>query len=240
MILEEVREIRREHPRMGGKKLHYVLSEYINGLSEGLGRDKFFDLLRNNDLLVKRRRKYVTTTQSFKRFFQYKDHYNGITWTRPHQAWVSDITYIRVAEGFWYLFLITDAFSRKIVGWQLAPTLETKWALKALQMALEQCSDPTNLVHHSDRGFQYCSNEYTALLHDKKAIPSMGEAGYCYDNAMAERVNGILKDEYLLDSTFKKSDNALTAVKQAIGKYNEKRPHWSLGLQIPAQVHKAA
>lgn len=240
MILERVRQIRGNHPRMGGKKLHYLLGEYIDGLGIGLGRDKFFDLLRANDLLVKRRRKHVTTTQSFKRFFLYKDHYNGFAWRCPHQAWVSDITYIRIEDGFWYLFLITDAFSRKIIGWQLAPTLETKWALKALRMAVKQCPDTTNVVHHSDRGFQYCSGDYIKLLKEQKAIPSMGEAGYCYDNAMAERVNGILKDEYFLDSTFKTPGMAIAAVKQAILKYNEERPHWSLGLQIPAQVHKAA
>jgi Transposase and inactivated derivatives len=240
IIVDEVRKLRRDHPRMGGKKLYHLLNDSIHRLAPALGRDKFFDLLRSHDLLVRRRRKYVVTTQSFQRFFLYKDHYNGISWSRSHQAWVSDITYIRVGEGFMYLFLITDAFSRKIVGWQLAHTLESIWALKALEMAVKQCPDTEKLVHHSDRGFQYCSHQYIKLLNKQKIIPSMGEAGYCYDNAMAERVNGILKDEYLLDSTFNKPEDALGAVKQAIGKYNEKRPHWSLGLQIPARVHVAA
>lgn len=240
MVVNEVKKIRRDHPRMGGKKLYWLLADTIHGLAPAVGRDKFFDLLRSHNLLVKRRRKYVVTTQSFQRFFKYKDHYNGVSWIRPHQAWVSDITYIRVGEGFMYLFLITDAFSRKIVGWQLAYTLETKWALKALEMAIKQCHNTKKLVHHSDRGFQYCSHDYTTLLKKNKIKPSMGQAGYCYDNAMAERVNGILKDEYFLDSTFKKSEDAKNAVKQAIRKYNEKRPHWSLALQIPAQVHAAA
>jgi len=225
---------------MGGRKLYCLLQEPVKNLSTGLGRDKFFDLLRCNDLLVKRRRKYVVTTQSLRRFFMYKDHYNGRQWMQPHRAWVSDITYIRVGGGFQYLFLITDAYSRKIVGWKLAGTLETKWAVEALQMALKQCKQKQGLVHHSDRGFQYCSNEYTGLLTSNKMIPSMGQAGYCYDNAMAERVNGILKDEYFLDATFRSIKQAHKATAEAIVKYNNQRPHWSLNMQIPAQVHKAA
>ena len=140
---------------MGGRKLYCLLEMLVKNIGTGLGRDKFFDLLRCNDLLVKRRRKYVVTTQSLRRFFMYKDHYNGRQWMQPHRAWVSDITYIRAGEGFQYLFLITDAYSRKIVGWKLAGTLETKWAVEALQMALKQCKQKEGLVHHSDRGFQY-------------------------------------------------------------------------------------
>jgi transposase InsO family protein len=225
---------------MGGRKLYCLLQDAVKNIGGGLGRDKFFDLLRYNDLLVKRRRKYVVTTQSLRRFFMYKDHYNGRQWMQPHRAWVSDITYIRAGGGFQYLFLITDAYSRKIVGWKLAGTLETKWAIEALQMALKQCKHKQGLVHHSDRGFQYCSNEYTGLLKRNKMIPSMGQAGYCYDNAMAERVNGILKDEYFLDSTFRSIKQAQKATAEAISKYNDQRPHWSLNMQIPAQVHKAA
>ena len=240
MIVREVKKLRHEHTRMGGKKLYGLLEEPIRNLAPGLGRDKFFDLLRMHDLLVKRRRKYVVTTQSLKRFFLYKDHFNGKQWNRPHEAWVSDITYIRVAGNFQYLFLITDAWSRKIVGWHLANSLETRWAITALQMALKQCKNKAGLVHHSDRGFQYCSNDYTDLLHKHGMIPSMGEAGNCYDNAMAERINGILKDEYLLDSTFKTIQQAQKATEEAINKYNDKRPHWSLNLKTPSQVHKAA
>lgn len=225
---------------MGGKKIYSLLGQTICQMSGGMGRDKFFDMLRVQGLLVKRRRKYVVTTQAFHRFFIYQDHYNGRTWNRPHQAWVSDITYIRVEDGFRYLFLITDAYSRKIVGWCLAHSLETRWAIKALEMAIKQCPDCQGLIHHSDRGFQYCSHDYTNLLKSKGIIPSMGQAGYCYDNAKAERVNGILKDEYLLDSTFKTVKQVLQATRQAIRKYNEERPHWSLYLQIPSKVHMAA
>ena len=225
---------------MGGKKLYKKLEDRISDLAGGMGRDKFFDLLRENDLLVKRRRKWIVTTQSFHRFFIYKDHYNGRQWSRPNQAWVSDITYLRVADGFQYLFLVTDAYSRKIVGWQLAGSLHTKWAIKALEMALKRCKNPEGLVHHSDRGFQYCNPKYTRVLEEHGAIPSMGQAGNCYDNAKAERVNGILKDEYLLDSIFKSTQQAHRATSEAIYLYNNERPHWSINLQTPSRVHELA
>ena len=225
---------------MGGKKLYKKLHDRIKDLDLGIGRDKFFDLLRSNDLLVKRRRKYVVTTQSFNRFFTHKDHYNGKRWSRPNQAWVSDITYLRAGRDFQYLFLITDAYSRKIVGWHLAQSMHTKWAIKALQMALKNCKKTEGLIHHSDRGFQYCSPQYTQILTGLGAIPSMGQAGYCYDNAKAERVNGILKDEYLLDSHFTSPKQAYKATLEAIYLYNNERPHWSINLQIPGIVHEAA
>ena len=152
-------------------------------------------------------------------------------------AWVSDITYLKTAKGFVYLSLITDVYSRKIVGWQLDKSLGVEGTLQALHKALSQCSDTRNLIHHSDRGIQYCCYAYTDLLHQKGIKISMGEAGNCYDNAIAERVNGILKDEYLLDSEFADIHQAYEAVLQAIYLYNYKRPHWALKLQKPAQVH---
>jgi transposase InsO family protein len=240
MLLEEVLRIRRKHSKMGGRKLYFKLESAITQLTGGMGRDKFFDFLRAQELLVIRKRKYAVTTQSFQRFHKYKDHYNGIVWTRPNQVWVSDITYLRVVNDFHYLFLVTDAYSRKIVGWQLGNTLETKWAVAALRMAMSQCSDLTSLVHHSDRGFQYCSREYAKLLEGNGATLSMGQVGNCYDNALAERVNGILKDEYLLDNEFTTPSDALNATSQAVKLYNEDRPHLSLNMQTPASVHKAA
>lgn len=240
LLLEEVLRIRRSHSRMGGRKLYFKLETAIAQLTGGMGRDKFFDFLRAHELLVIRKRKHVITTQSFQWFHKYKDHYNGIVWTRPNQVWVSDITYLRVTNDFHYLFLVTDAYSRKIVGWQVGNTLETKWAVLALRMAIGQCCNLTGLVHHSDRGFQYCSREYSKLLQDNGAIISMGEVGNCYDNALAERVNGILKDEYLLDSEFAEPSDALNATRQAIRLYNEDRPHLSLKMSTPDSVHKAA
>jgi transposase InsO family protein len=215
-----------------------LISDDVEKLGLKIGRDKFFDLLRDSELLVKRTRKYVVTTKSFSRYSQFEDHFNGRVWTSAHQAWVSDITYIRVGGSFKYLFLITDAYSRKIVGWHLGNSLESKWAVEALKMAIEQCPDTTGLVHHSDRGFQYCSKIYTEMLRNSGISSSMGEAGNCYDNAMAERVNGILKIEYLLDGNFRNIKDAIAAVKHAIGAYNDKRPHMSLNMEKPSEVHK--
>ncbi|TVP43826.1 MAG: IS3 family transposase [Mongoliibacter sp.] len=238
MVLDMVREHRRVHPMMGSKKLYVLLKPDLERLGVKIGRDKLFDLLRSEGLLVKRKKKYVVTTQSFARYSKYEDLFNGKAWTTVDRAWVSDITYIRVGDTFRYLFLITDAYSRKIVGWYLGHTLETTWAVEALKMALRQCGHPKGLIHHSDRGFQYCSIAYTAILKKVKIKSSMGEAGNCYDNAMAERVNGILKTEYLLDSTFKNLNDAYTAVRHAVWAYNEKRPHMSLGMKKPEEVHK--
>lgn len=182
----------------------------------------------------------MVTTQSRHRFRVYNNKLAGARIERPHQAWVCDITYMRVTKGFVYLFLITDAFSRKIVGWKLSNSLGIDSAMEALQMALRQCPNAKGLIHHSDRGIQYCSTSYVEKMRSKGIQISMGEAGNCYDNAMAERVNGILKDEYGLEETFADEREALKATKQAIQAYNEQRPHWSLNLQIPSKVHDAA
>lgn len=182
----------------------------------------------------------MVTTQSKHRFKVYKNKLLDFQLERPHQAWVCDITYVRVKKGFVYLFLITDAFSRKIVGWKLSNNLGIDSALLALQMAIRQCPNTKGLIHHSDRGFQYCSNHYVDKLKSKGIEISMAEAGNCYENAMAERVNGILKDEYGLEETFADEKEALKASIEAIEAYNEQRPHWSLNLQIPSKVHEAA
>lgn len=158
--------------------------------------------------------------------------------TRPNQVWVSDITYIRTLNGFVYLFLITDLYSRKIVGWSLSRSLSIEGGLKALQMALRSRKDKSlSLIHHSDRGVQYCSKEYVKMLQDANIGISMTEENHCYENAVAERVNGILKNEFYLDATFNNFKQALSAVISGIMIYNEKRPHWSLNLQTPSQVH---
>lgn len=212
----------------------------MNRLGFNIGRDAFFDVLRQAGLLIKPSKKYAKTTQSFGWHHQFIDHFNGVLFLKPNQAWVSDITYIRVGNYFMYLSLITDAVSRKIVGWKLANSLETVWVSEALEMALKQAKCTENIVHHSDRGFQYTSKAYTKTLTDNKMLISMGEKGNCYDNAMAERVNGILKIEYLLDTTFNSQKVALKAIQEAIDNYNDKRPHWSLKLKTPNQVHNAA
>lgn len=225
---------------MGGKKLYRLLEGDIHQVDAGMGRDKFFDLLRKWKLLVVRQRKYAVTTQSYHRFKVYRNQLMGFTPVQPHQAWVCDITYMRTRKGFVYLFLITDAYSRKIVGWELSNSLGLGGALQSLRMAIKQCSHTQGLIHHSDRGFQYCSHEYVKLLTAKGINISMAEAGNCYENAMAERINGILKGEYGLDETYSNEQEARKAVQDGIQAYNDQRPHWSLNLQIPSKVHAAA
>lgn len=238
LVLDLIREHRAIHPRIGVRKLHAMIGPDLDRLGIRVGRDKLFELLRSEGLLVRPKRRYTVTTQSFVRYSQYGDLFNGKPWTSSGQAWVSDITYIRVGGSFSYLFLTTDAYSRKIVGWHLGSTLESEWAVEALKMAVGQCPDPKGLVHHSDRGFQYCSKAYVGILKKAGIRSSMGEAGNCYDNAMAERVNGILKTEYLLDATFANQKEAYEAAKHAVWAYNEKRPHLSLGMKMPSDVHK--
>lgn len=235
-----MRDIRRYQPRIGGKKLYKLLKVDLDKLEGRIGRDRFFDILRKCGLLVKRRKKYVTTTDSWHRFHKYKNKLKEKLLTGPNQAYASDITYLRTREGFVYLFLQTDAWSRMITGWDLSESLAIDGAIRALQMTIKQCVKPEGVIHHSDRGIQYCSKEYVELLNRHKMEISMTEENHCYENAMAERVNGILKQEFLLDEEFANKALALKAVKQAIESYNNRRPHWSLNLCTPQQIHKAA
>jgi putative transposase len=212
----------------------------LDQVEGNIGRDKFFDILRKHGLLVKRRKKYVSTTDSYHRFHKYKNKFKGRVLTGPNQAYVSDITYLRTYEGFVYLFLQTDAWSRMITGWDLSDSLAIDGAIKALQMTMKQCIKPEGAIHHSDRGIQYCSKEYVEILKRHKIEISMTEENHCYENAIAERVNGILKAEFLLDEKFANKDLALKAVKEAIESYNSRRPHWSLNLFTPMQIHEVA
>lgn len=236
-MINEVKQIRRLHPRQGGKKLFNELHQQLRQCGRGFGRDKFFELLRYHDLLVKRKRNFTVTTNSNHPFYKYKNELEKATITAPNQAWVSDITYLRTRNGFVYLSLVTDAYSRKIVGWNLDQSLGVESTLKAAEQAIKQCNKPKGVIHHSDRGIQYCCYAYTDRLKEKGVNISMGQAGNCYDNAMAERVNGILKNEYLLDAEFVDLEHARGATKEAIFLYNYKRPHWSLNLKKPAEVH---
>lgn len=235
-----MQDIRRYQPRIGGKKLYKLLKVDLDKLEGRIGRDRFFDILRKRGLLVKRRKKYVTTTDSWHRFHKYKNKLKEKLLTGPNQAYASDITYLRTREGFVYLFLQTDAWSRMITGWDLSESLAIDGAIRALQMTIKQCVKPEGVIHHSDRGIQYCSKEYVEILNRHKMEISMTEENHCYENAMAERVNGILKQEFLLDEEFANKALALKAVKQAIESYNNRRPHWSLNLCTPQQIHKAA
>ena len=236
-ILTEVRNLRKDHVRLGTLKLMSELKEPLRQCGRGFGRDKFFDLLRKHDMLIKRRRRYSVTTNSNHAFYKHKNQLATATISAPDQAWVSDITYLRTREKFVYLSLVTDVYSRKIIGWDVSNSLAVEGATNAVKMALRNCSGTKDLIHHSDKGIQYCCHAYTNLLSEKGVRISMGEAGNCYDNAIAERVNGILKDEYLLDSEFLTQQHAIQAVKEAVYLYNYKRPHWSLDLRKPAEVY---
>lgn len=240
VVIKLVQGIRRYQPRIGGKKLYKLLKDDLDKLEGSIGRDKFFDILRKRGLLVKRRRKYVTTTDSYHRFHKYKNKLKGKLLTGPNQAYASDITYLRSGEGFVYLFLQTDVYSRMITGWDLSDSLSIEGAIRALKMTIKQCANTEGSIHHSDRGIQYCSKEYVKLLKKQKMEISMTEENHCYENAMAERVNGILKDEFLLDEKFANKEMALKAVKEAVKSYNTRRPHWSLNLYTPQQIHQAA
>lgn len=238
-LLELVYQIRQLLPRIGGRKLHYMLTEELVKLSIKIGRDRFFDVLRQEGLLIRAKKKYIRTTDSTHRFRTYDNLLVNTPIDQSHQAWVCDITYIRTLEGFNYLALITDAFSRKIVGYDFSDSLELEGCKRALLMAIRQLPSHFRLIHHSDRGFQYCSNVYTQILKKHGIQISMAQKGNCYENAMAERVNGILKQEFFLDETFRTKQLACKAVGQAIWSYNELRPHFSLDLLTPNLKHVA-
>jgi len=238
-LLSLIEPIRRIMPRLGGRKLYSMIREDLEKRALKIGRDRFFRWLKVRDLLVEPKRSFVVTTQSNHRFWVHKNLTENLKLTRSNQLWASDITYIRTQEGFCYLALITDAYSRKIVGYNFSDSLELEGCLRALKMATQTAKDLTELVHHSDRGFQYCSNQYTQFLKKRGIRISMAAKGDCYENALAERVNGILKDEFNLDTTFKTKSHAARAVHQSIYIYNQRRPHWSIDLQTPNEKHAA-
>ena len=184
------------------RKLKKSLNEEFIKANLKVGRDTLFKVLRKHNMLTLRKKSSARTTNSMHRFYKYKNIIKNLNVTRSNQVWVSDITYIRTIKGFCYLALITDMHSRKIVGYDLSDSLELKGCVRALNKAIYQAKDIKGLIHHSDRGIQYCSNVYTQILKRKKMEISMTEENHCYENAMAERVNGILKDEFYLDQTF--------------------------------------
>lgn len=240
MIVSMVQHERRLQPRLGGKKLYWLLRSDIHWLRPHFGRDKFFALLRKYDLLVECKRKYQKTTNSYHRFHKYSNLIKELNLFRSNEVWASDITYLRTEKGFVYLSLLTDMYSRKIVGWSLSENLSIEGCVKALKKALKANPVRNSLIHHSDRGIQYCCKDYVDILKKNNIEISMTEDNHCYENALAERVNGILKGEYLLDRTFNDFAHAAKACKEAVNLYNTYRPHWSLGLKTPQQVHYAA
>jgi len=205
-----------------------------------VGRDTLFNVLRKYKMLTLRKKYSCRTTNSYHRFYKYNNIIKDVEINRPNQVWASDITYIRTIKGFCYLALITDMHSRKIVGFDLSDSLELKGCVRALNKAVYQAKNINGLIHHSDRGIQYCSNIYTQILKRKKIGISMTEENHCYENALAERVNGILKDEFYMDQTFTNTAHAKRAVKSAIKLYNEIRLHLSLDFKTPNMVYNNA
>ena len=225
-------------PRIGTRKLHYLLGDALQRHGISIGRNKLFDLLSDYGLLVRRRkRKGVSTTDSNHPFRKYPNLVRELQVLRPNHLWVSDITYLSLIDGFCYLSLVTDAYSRKIVGYCLHPTLKKEGPIQALKMAVADRVYRQPLIHHSDRGLQYCCGDYISLLGQSGISISMTEKGDPYENAIAERVNGILKSEFELDSAFSSFEAAKAAVDKAIDIYNHQRPHSSCNYLTPVQAH---
>ena len=237
-VLALVQSVRKRHPRMGGRKLLQKLGPEMAQEGISLGRDRFFDLLGRHDLLVAPPKGSRRTTWAG--LWRCPNLLENLDITHVQQAWVGDITYLETEEGFCYLSLLTDAYSRYIVGFDLSPSLVVEGAKRALKMAIDQASFPlSGLIHHTDHGSQYTSRAYRDRLEEVGILSSMGEVGNCYENALAERMNGILKLEYGLNNVFIDFQHAYLAVKEAVWLYNFERPHLALEYQIPIKVHTA-
>jgi putative transposase len=238
ILLQMIASKRKDHPRMGGRKIYFLIKEDMARLNIKKGRDALFDLMAAEHMLVQKRKRKHITTNSNHWYRKYPNLIKGITPDRANQIWVSDITYINTKKEFLYLFLITDAYSKKILGYRLARTLDSVHAVNSLQDAIKNACQPIpGLIHHSDRGIQYCSKEYTDLLIKYGISISMTENGDPLENAIAERINGILKDEYLNDEINKTGDLDAEKLKRTIEKYNKLRPHLSCDMLTPEIAH---
>lgn len=239
LVLVLVKEIREEMPYLGTRKLLHLLTPRLKEHSIKIGRDQLFGLLRFHNLLVRRRQRKVSTTNSHHWLKKYPDLIKNILLTKSEQLWVSDITYIRTLQGFSYLSMIMDAYSKKIMGFSLSDNLEATGCLRALEMAIRSRSYDNNffLIHHSDRGVQYCSAQYVEILQKENIAISMTQDSNPCDNSMAERVNGIIKNEFKKDQTYKNHKIACKAIAKDISVYNKSRPHGSIDYLTPEVAH---
>lgn len=238
--MEKARDYRKDNPGLGCVKLYIIISALFKETGCMPGRDAFIEILRKNGLMVHiRRRRRYKTTDSTHHYRKYPNLIVGVVPDSPNQIWVSDITYIETEEGVCYLSLITDAYSHKIVGWAIGPTLETIYPLEALKMALSTIDPYTasRLIHHSDRGCQYCSDAYVSELKKYGISISMTQSGDPLENAIAERANGILKSEWLYKMVIATRAECKVILERIIGFYNNERPHMSIGWQTPEQAH---
>jgi putative transposase len=239
-IMELVKRERQAQPRLGGRKLLHLLRADLDEAGVRIGRDRFFEVLAGHDLLVAPQPRKARTTNSRHSLPVFGNLLAGRRFDCPNEAWVSDLTYIRTDEGFLYAALITDVVSRKIVGAHIGDSLEAEGCLAALEKALADLPAGRHPIHHSDRGCQYCCHAYVERLQDRGLPISMTEIMHCYENAMAERVNGILKQEYGLGQAFRTKAQAKKAFAQALWLYNHRRPHLALNYRFPADVHAEA
>lgn len=242
LVIQKVKEIRKNHHKIGTRKLHDMIQPFINEQAIKMGRDGLFNLLSSNNLLVRRRKRKIQTTNSIHRYRKYPNLIREFTPTAINQLWVSDITYWKLSNGTYvYISFITDAYSHKIVGYHVAETMETIESIRALEMALQTIKGEyeITLIHHSDRGVQYCSNAYVKLLQDYEIQISMTENGDPLENAIAERINGIIKYEYIDNYEVKSIKEAKELLKQVVHLYNNERPHNSIGNLTPNQIHQS-
>lgn len=238
LVIQQVKHIRSQHPRIGTRKLYVMLEGFMFRHHIKMGRDALFDLLSAHQLLIRRRRRMIKTTQSYHWLKKYPNLIKGFIPARADELYVSDITWWKIESGDLYISFITDAYSHKIVGYEVSESLESESSLKALIMALSDLRQPSLLlIHHSDRGVQYCSSKYVKLLQDYDVQISMTENGDPLENAVAERVNGILKQEYLECYEVSNINEAKVLLAQVIKLYNEERPHMSIGNLVPEKVH---
>lgn len=229
---------RKQLPRLGGKKIYYNIKPFIDQAELKVGRDKLFSILKFYDMLIKPKRRYTQTTMSRHWLRKYPNIVKGLPIERSEQVWVSDITYIKTDEGNCYLNLVTDAYSRKIMGYSIADSMDTEAMIKAFEMGLKNRKYPdSKLIHHSDRGLQYCSKEYVSLSNKNGVLISMTEQSDPYENALAERMNRTLKEEFGLGEKIISKQVAKELTEQAIQLYNNQRPHLSLKMKTPEMVH---
>ncbi len=239
LVVALVQRERQLQPRLGTRKLHHLLKAEWEQAGVRLGRDRLFAELKKRDLLLAPLpAPYPHTTQSRHNLPVFRNLVKEVVVAGPNQVWVSDLSYVRTQEGYLYLALLTDRYSRKIVGAHAGDTLEATGGVRALEGALNQLPAGAQPIHHSDQGSQYCCHEYVQRLQERGLPISMTESNHCAENALAERINGILKQEYGLGVEFPTKAAARRAVNQAIWLYNTKRPHTALGYRVPEQVHQ--
>lgn len=240
LIIQRVKEIRKNHRRMGTRKLYELLQPFILEHQIKIGRDALFNMLSANHLLIRKRKRRIQTTNSYHWLRKYPNLIREFVPTAPNQLWVSDITYWKInSREHLYISFITDAYSHKIVGYQVAETMEAIESIQALQMALSglEPKNLMNLIHHSDRGIQYCSHAYVKLLQDNKIHISMTENGDPLENAVAERINGIIKEEYLETYEINNLKDAKGLLQAVVDLYNNERPHMSISNFTPNRIH---